>query len=179
MLSFSRKCTNAQLHLHPGSPPCSQDVPEHRARAWFLSPFLRRGQMRLGGRRVSCRVICSEQRTVSRPQIPVILPRNLSSGETVGERDTGRLVPPEREGGKAPEAVPSLKDEWSWQPRRRRSGRIRQRKQRRSWEEQNAKRGRDGPFGLGRGLRQAEPQSRGGEGRHRRVPPACLMRPCE
>ena len=89
----------------------------------------------------------------------------------MGEWDTGRIVPPEREGGKAPEAVPSLKDEWSRQPRRRRSGRIRQRKQLRSWKAQSAKRGRDGPFGLGRGLRQAEPQSRGGEREAQTGPP--------
>lgn len=46
------------------------------------------------------------------------------------------------------------------------------------WKEQSAKRGRDGPFGLGRRLRQAEPQS-GVGGRRRKVPPACLIQPCK
>ena len=46
------------------------------------------------------------------------------------------------------------------------------------WKEQSAKRRRGGPFGLGRGLRQAEPQS-GVGGRCRKVRPAYLIQPCE
>lgn len=76
------------------------------------------------------------------------------------------------------EAVPYLKDEWGGQPRRRRSGYTRRRKQVGGWKEQSAKRRRGGPFGLGRGLRQAEPQS-GVGGRCRKVRPAYLIQPCE
>lgn len=162
MAFFFQEMHNCTAAPAPQGHLCSsQDVPEHRARAWFLSPFLRRGQMRLRGRRVSRRVMRSEQRTVFRPQIPVILPQNLSGGET-----------------EALEAVPSLKDEWGGQPRRQRSGHTRRRQQLGGWKEQSAKRGRGGPFGLGRALRQAEPQS-GVAGRCRKARPAYLIQPCE